>query len=216
MSALSEDVLARVLDLIERPALLVSRTGEVLLANTAAARLGTRDGPSANGAAELTGRRLEDLLDVEDADAVLTALRGAGGAADGDRPRRLRVAPQGSSPRVLELLVRPLSAADREGPCCVLLREEGPGRPAEPSSVAFTELAHDLRQPVQAAVGYAELLSSGMYGSLAPRQAEAAERVRDAVQRLMSLVEATLIELGAGKGRAGRNGEEGAGTDVPT
>lgn len=213
MSALPEDVLARVLDLIERPALLVSRTGEVLLANTAAARLGMRDGPSANGAAELTGRRLEELLDVEDADAVLTALRGAGGA-DGDGPRRLRVAPEGSSPRVLELLVRPLSAADREGPCCVLLREEGPGRPAESPSVVFRELAHDLRQPLQAAVGYAELLSSGMYGSLAPRQAEAAERVRDAVQRLMSLVEATLIELGTGEGRAGRNGE-GTGADVP-
>lgn len=210
-----EDVLARVLDLIERPALLVSRTGEVLLANTAAARLERSDGPRANGAAELTGRQLVDLLGVADADAVLGALRGAGAVAEGDGPYRLRVAPEGGSPRVVELLVRTLSAADRDGPCCVLLREDGPRRRAEPSSRALAELAHELRQPLQAAVGYAELLSSGMYGSLAPRQAEAAERVRDAVQRLMSLVETTLIELGAEEERAGRKGEGGDGADVP-
>lgn len=61
-------------------------------------------------------------------------------------------------------------------------------------------LCHDLRTPINALVGYAELLDERVYGDLTGEQAEAVRRIRSASNRLLAalrhLFERARIDLG--------------------
>jgi signal transduction histidine kinase len=50
-------------------------------------------------------------------------------------------------------------------------------------------LAHELRTPIGAILGYGELLADGTFGPLEPRAADAVRRVRRAADQLLALVE---------------------------
>jgi signal transduction histidine kinase len=50
-------------------------------------------------------------------------------------------------------------------------------------------LAHELRTPIGAILGYGELLADGTFGPLEPRAADAVRRVRSAADQLLALVE---------------------------
>jgi signal transduction histidine kinase len=50
-------------------------------------------------------------------------------------------------------------------------------------------LAHELRTPIGAILGYGELLSDGTFGPLEPRAVDAVRRVRGAADQLLALVE---------------------------
>jgi signal transduction histidine kinase len=50
-------------------------------------------------------------------------------------------------------------------------------------------LAHELRTPIGAILGYGELLADGTFGPLEPRAADAVVRVRRAADQLLALVE---------------------------
>jgi len=55
--------------------------------------------------------------------------------------------------------------------------------------------SHDVKNPIGAADGYAELLSSGVYGPLAPEQRVSIERLRGCLRGALSLI-ADLHDLG--------------------
>jgi signal transduction histidine kinase len=49
--------------------------------------------------------------------------------------------------------------------------------------------SHDVKNPLGAADGYAELLSAGIYGELAPKQMETVERIRRSIRRALDLID---------------------------
>jgi signal transduction histidine kinase len=50
-------------------------------------------------------------------------------------------------------------------------------------------VAHELRSPISAIVGYQELLSEGIFGPLEPRALEATSRIRHSAQQLLHLID---------------------------
>ena len=65
----------------------------------------------------------------------------------------------------------------------------------------FATMNHELRTPINAILGYSELLRDGIYGPLQPRQHGATERVLASAQQLLSLVNDVLdfSKIDAGK-----------------
>jgi signal transduction histidine kinase len=49
--------------------------------------------------------------------------------------------------------------------------------------------SHDLKNPLGAADGYAELLTSGVYGALLPPQKESVERIRRSIHNAIALID---------------------------
>ena len=57
-------------------------------------------------------------------------------------------------------------------------------------------IAHELRTPVSAIIGYHDLMSEGIFGDLPPRSAEAVNRMRTSANQILTLV-ASLAEAAA-------------------
>ena len=49
--------------------------------------------------------------------------------------------------------------------------------------------SHDVKNPLGAANGYADLLSAGIYGELAPEQTESLQRIRRSIRRALDLID---------------------------
>jgi signal transduction histidine kinase len=49
--------------------------------------------------------------------------------------------------------------------------------------------SHDVKNPLGAADGYADLLSAGIYGELEPRQTESVQRIRRSIRRALDLID---------------------------
>ena len=49
--------------------------------------------------------------------------------------------------------------------------------------------SHDVKNPLGAADGYADLLSSGIYGALAVKQQESVQRIRQSIRRALDLID---------------------------
>ncbi len=49
--------------------------------------------------------------------------------------------------------------------------------------------SHDVKNPLGAADGYADLLSAGIYGQLEPRQTESLQRIRRSIRRALDLID---------------------------
>lgn len=64
-----------------------------------------------------------------------------------------------------------------------------PDAPATVSRGLFPVLAHELRSPVSAILGYEELLEDGTFGELDPRATDALRRIRYAAEQLISLID---------------------------
>jgi signal transduction histidine kinase len=71
--------------------------------------------------------------------------------------------------------------------------------------------SHDLKNPLGAADGHAELLESGVFGALEPRQQESVRRIRGAIHSALELI-GDLIELA--RSEAGQIELEYATTDL--
>jgi signal transduction histidine kinase len=65
----------------------------------------------------------------------------------------------------------------------------------------LANVSHELRTPLNAIVGFADLLRSGAYGELAPRAAQAVERIEGSANHLRGLVDQVLdlAKLAAGR-----------------
>jgi signal transduction histidine kinase len=65
----------------------------------------------------------------------------------------------------------------------------------------FSAMSHDLRTPIAAIVGYAELLSDGIVGDLSEKQQEMVERISQVAAQLSELVDGILdlAKLDAGR-----------------
>ena len=57
-------------------------------------------------------------------------------------------------------------------------------------------IAHELRTPVSAIIGYHDLMNEGIFGDLPPRSAEAVNRMRTSANQILTLV-ASLAEAAA-------------------
>ena len=57
-------------------------------------------------------------------------------------------------------------------------------------------IAHELRTPVSAIIGYHDLMSEGLFGELPPRAAEGVDRMRSSANQILTLV-ASLAEAAA-------------------
>jgi signal transduction histidine kinase len=57
-------------------------------------------------------------------------------------------------------------------------------------------IAHELRTPVSAIIGYHDLMSEGLFGELPPRAAEGVDRIRSSANQILTLV-ASLAEAAA-------------------
>lgn len=53
----------------------------------------------------------------------------------------------------------------------------------------FGTVAHELRSPIAAILGYEELLTEGVFGALDPRAGEALARIRSSARQLLTLTE---------------------------
>jgi signal transduction histidine kinase len=49
--------------------------------------------------------------------------------------------------------------------------------------------SHDVKNPLGAADGYADLLSAGIYGALTPKQSECVQRIRASIHRALDLID---------------------------
>ena len=49
--------------------------------------------------------------------------------------------------------------------------------------------SHDVKNPLGAADGYADLLSAGIYGEISPEQTEAVQRIRRSIRRALGLID---------------------------
>lgn len=56
-------------------------------------------------------------------------------------------------------------------------------------SQLFGTVAHELRSPIAAILGYEELLAEGVFGTLEPRAEEALARIRSSARQLLTLTE---------------------------
>lgn len=74
----------------------------------------------------------------------------------------------------------------------LLQRQHGVG-----SQEWFAVLAHELRSPVAAILGYDELLEDGTFGELSPAALDATRRIRTAARNLVSLIEGLEQSAGA-------------------
>jgi signal transduction histidine kinase len=94
----------------------------------------------------------------------------------------------------LALLVRLLTRSDELARVNRLLTERN--RELEAASTAknrfVANLAHELRNPLSAVIGYSELMASGRFGPLADRQHEHLEVIRDSGQHLLALIDELL------------------------
>lgn len=169
-SSVPVEALDAVLDLVGRPALVLSVTGETLLANAAAASTLGR------APAELAGRPAGEMLAVDDPGAFLDAVRAA---ADGDGERRARFSSNGGASGD-DCRLWPLGTP----PAAILLtwRRATPEPAVDGGGIGA--VAHSMRQPLQVIYGYAELLAHGILGPLEPRQQQAASRVSQGILEL--------------------------------
>ena len=58
----------------------------------------------------------------------------------------------------------------------------------EPSEDFLALLAHELRTPVSAIIGYHDLMREGIFGEVDPRIAESVQRIRSSANQLLTLV----------------------------
>lgn len=65
----------------------------------------------------------------------------------------------------------------------------------------YASLSHELRTPINAIIGFTELLEEGLFGKLRPRQLEAVEKIASSATQLLTLINDTLdlAKLEAGK-----------------
>ncbi len=71
----------------------------------------------------------------------------------------------------------------------------------ESKATAMASLSHDLRSPLTAIMGYAELLLGGQLGPVSERQAASLARIIDAVQQILRLVDQILLRARLDAGR---------------
>ncbi|HEX7118636.1 MAG TPA: ATP-binding protein [Longimicrobiales bacterium] len=90
-------------------------------------------------------------------------------------------------------------------------RREELERVMESRSRLVRGFSHDLKNPLGAANGYAELLESGVLGDLTPRQREGVERIRRSLHSALKLID-DLVELA--RAESGRLEIERMPTDV--
>lgn len=181
----SKRALAGLLDLVDRPAFICAPDGEILFGNAAASRLCEAT------AAGLAGRSLPEALEIDDGGPLLRRLRASPAAAALGPAAAAALVPG----RELQLLVRPLPPARPDSPRgVVVLGADGPSEPGRPGVPGdhFAGLAHELRQPVQAALGYSELLATGTFGALKTEQEDAARRVHELIVGLAGMLEELL------------------------
>jgi signal transduction histidine kinase len=69
------------------------------------------------------------------------------------------------------------------------LRARPPGAPHDPASEWAAVLAHELRSPVAAILGYEELLEEGTFGVVSGPALDALRRIRFAAAQLISLID---------------------------
>jgi signal transduction histidine kinase len=62
-------------------------------------------------------------------------------------------------------------------------------RAMESRSRLMRGFSHDVKNPLGAANGYAALLSDGMYGEITEKQRESLDRIRELIQRALSLID---------------------------
>ena len=85
---------------------------------------------------------------------------------------------------------------------------EAAQRADEAKSKFFTSMSHELRTPIGAIAGYADLLASGMFGTVTETQTERLARIKTVASHLQHIVDDVLAFARIGAGR-----EEAALTD---
>ena len=81
---------------------------------------------------------------------------------------------------------------------------EAAQRTDEAKSQFFTSMSHELRTPIGAIAGYADLLASGMFGSVTETQSERLTRIKTVASHLQHIVDDVLsfARIGAGREEA--------------
>jgi signal transduction histidine kinase len=81
---------------------------------------------------------------------------------------------------------------------------EAAQRADEAKSKFFTSMSHELRTPIGAIAGYADLLASGMFGSVTETQSERLTRIKTVASHLQHIVDDVLsfARIGAGREEA--------------
>lgn len=125
----------------------------------------------------------EYALDPADVESVLAAV----GVAPDARPETL-------GPGTFVALSRALRARGLPARTPDAAPSEPPGH-----GELVPLLAHELRSPVAAILGYAELLSDGLYGEVDDRAREGVDRIAAAARQLRALIDGCELLLGDGQ-----------------
>ncbi|MDB4950842.1 MAG: sensor protein [Gemmatimonadetes bacterium] len=181
-------------------------SGDVQGANPAAAAL------FGYGVDELTGAPLEFLVAAADRERVRTLFAGSAAGepqyADLSVPHRtgrtlelsISLVPIRTGDTIVgvyciaeDITARRLAEAERE---VLLLRERIARAEAEAASRAKSDflavVTHELKTPLNAITGFAELLGDGDAGPLAPGQERCVERIRGSARHLLRMVDEVL------------------------
>jgi len=113
-------------------------------------------------------------------------------------PRRIRLNPRES----LRTLVRDLATAHEMIEALATSEREARAK-ADAVGAAAQELlailSHDLRTPLQAIYGYAELLEAGIHGKLNAAQRMDLSRIQQSQQQLLDLIDSVMRRVYTGR-----------------
>jgi signal transduction histidine kinase len=147
--------------------------------------------------AALVGLQFMQHLTLSRVDALARDV--AAIASSGDATRRVSVRGQDELSQVELGVNRMLEALERSQQAYTQARDEAleAGRLR---TQLFANVSHDLRTPINAIVGFTEMIREGVYGAVSPEQFRVLTRIRENAQDLLlqvsDLLDASTLEVG--------------------
>jgi len=138
---------------------------------------------------ELFGRRLTEIIHVDDMDAVEKALTSSGDIGEGLHNLRVAVVGRDGEERHQLMSLSALSDDEDRNRFVVICKDVTHEERLEQEKEEFiTMLTHDLKTPLTSIIGYSSLMLSGEVGGLEGPQKISVEGIQVNAQKLLSLV----------------------------